>query len=236
MMVFAFLAGLTLARKRAPQFGIDKEKLSDVTFWAILSGILGARVFFIVQDLPYYLSHRSELFSFQFQGLTSFGGFIVGGIVAAIVCKKKGIPILGYLDLIAPPFLLGHVIGRIGCLLNGCCHGRPTDHAFPFAAFSAEVNTTVVPAQLYDSAMNLVALFVLLKLEKRFPREGYTMGMALVLHGLARFIYEFFRAGTSSSTIGSLPITDGHVMAVLIMAVGGIFIMRSKPRQIEVPA
>ncbi|MBS1727227.1 MAG: prolipoprotein diacylglyceryl transferase [Armatimonadetes bacterium] len=236
MMVVAFLASLMLARKRAPKFGISADSLSDIAFWAILAGILGARVFFIIQEIPYYSKHLGELLSIQFQGLTSFGGFIVGGLVAAYVCKKKGVPILACMDLFAPAFILGHAIGRIGCLLNGCCHGAPAKSAFPFLAYSSEVNAYCVPAQLYDSAMNVGVLFLLLSLEKRSHRRaGYTLGMALILHGLTRFIYEFFRAGTSSTTIGlgNLPITDGHVMAVVIMVVGGFFVLRSKP--VEVP-
>ena len=236
MMVIAFVASLWLATKRAPKFGIDSKGLSDVAFWAIIAGILGARLFFIVQDLPYYLKHREELFSAQFQGLTSFGGFIVGGFVAAYICKKKGIPVMGFLDLVTPAFLLGHAIGRIGCLLNGCCHGRPAEHAFPFAVYSSEIEKYCVPAQIYDSLMNVGALFLLLWLEKRFPRHGYTLGMGLVLHGLTRFIYEFFRAGSSSTTIGSLPITDGHIMALVIMVAGAFFVVRSKARPIEVLA
>lgn len=234
MMVVAFLASLWLATKRAPKFGIDPKKLSDVAFWAILAGIFGARLFFIIQDIPYYTKHLNELFSIQFQGLTSFGGFIVGGLVAAYVCKKKGIPVLGFLDLVTPAFLLGHAIGRIGCLLNGCCHGRPATSAFPFTVYSSEIDKYCVPAQIYDSAMNVGALFLLLWLEKRAPRQGYTLGMGLVLHGLTRFIYEFFRAGSSSTTIGNLPITDGHVMALVIMIVGVFFTLRARP--IEVPA
>lgn len=232
-MVIAFLVGMAMATKRAPKFGIDPKKLSDVVFWAIITGILGARLFFIVQDLPYYLSHRNELFSIQFQGLTSFGGFIVGGIVAAIVCKRKGIPVLGFLDLIAPAFLVGHAIGRIGCLLNGCCHGRPAQNAFPFTVFSSEINAYCVPAQIYDSVMNIGALFLVLWLEKRSNRPGFTLGWALILHGAARFIYEFFRAGSSSSTIGSLPITDGHIMALLTSVVGTVFLLRAKPVEVQ---
>lgn len=233
-MVIAFAAALALARYRAPKFGINPDKLSDVAFWSIIAGIFGARIFFIVQDIPYYLKHTNELFSFQFQGLTSFGGFIVGGLVAAYVCKKKGIPVLACLDLVAPAFLVGHAFGRIGCLLNGCCHGRPAQSAFPFTVYSSEINQYCVPAQLYDSAMNVGALFLVLWLEKKFPRQGYTLGITLVLHGLTRFIYEFFRAGSSSTTIANLPITDGHVMALVIMVVGSLFIFRAKP--VEVPA
>ncbi len=227
-MVLALLAGLLMARKRAPSRGITPDQITDVSFWLIIGGILGARLFFIGREYKYYFSHPGELFSFQFQGLTSFGGFIVGSLAAAWACKKKGISPLNYLDVIAPAFLIGHAIGRFGCLFNGCCHGAPAKTAFPFTVFSVENKQYNVPAQMYDSAMNIVAVFVLLWLEKKYPKRGFTFGMMMVLHGFARFIYEFFRAGASSTTIANSSFTEGHLMALGIMIVGTVIAMRSK--------
>src|SRR5277367_440857 len=80
MMVVAFVAAIWLANLRAARYGIDKNQVGDMAFWTLVSGVLGARIVFILQDLPYFLSHRNELFSLQFQGLTSFGGLIFGGL------------------------------------------------------------------------------------------------------------------------------------------------------------
>lgn len=227
-MVVAFLLSLLVASKRAERFGFTKQQVSDVAFVAIIGGILGARVFFIIQDLPYFLSHLDQLFSLQMQGLTSFGGFIVGGAVAAIWCRRKNLSVIGFLDLASPAFLVGHAIGRIGCLLNGCCHGAVAATAFPFTVYSAEAKAQTVPAQLYDSLMNVVIFFVVLQLEKKSSKPGFTFGLAMTLHGLTRFIYEFFRAGSSSTTIGSLPFTEGHIMALLVSAFGLFFLLRSR--------
>jgi prolipoprotein diacylglyceryltransferase len=76
--------------------------------------------------------------------------------------------------------------------------------------------------------MNIAAFFLLLWLEKRNPKQGFAFGMMMVLHGFARFIYEFFRAGASSTTIGNLPFTEGHIMALGIMIVGAYFALRTK--------
>ena len=232
MMVLALLAGLTFARKRAPSHGVTPDQITDVSFWLIIGGILGARIFFVAQEYQYYFSHPKELLTIQFQGLTSFGGFIVGTLAAAWACKKKGISAMTFLDVIAPAFLIGHAIGRIGCLLNGCCHGQPAKSAFPFLAYSVENKQYNVPAQMYDSAMNIAAVILLLWLEKRYPKKGFSFGMMMVLHGLARFIYEFFRAGASSTTIGNLPFTEGHIAALGIMIVGAFIALR--PRRVPV--
>lgn len=229
IMVVSFIFSLWLARSRATKFGFTKDQVGDVAFVAIIAGILGARAFFIIQDLPYYLKNLNELFSIQFKGLTSFGGFIVGGVAAAIYCKKKKLSAVGFLDLAAPAFLIGHAIGRIACLLNGCCHGHPTASAFPFRAFSPENNQYNVPAQLYDSVMNLVVLGLVLWMDKKDRKPLYIFGMTFFLHGLTRFIYEFFRAGSSSTTIGGSPFTEGHVVAMLISLFGLFFVLKPSP-------
>jgi phosphatidylglycerol:prolipoprotein diacylglycerol transferase len=225
-MVVAFLLSLMVASRRAERFGFSKQQVSDVAFVAIIGGILGARIFFIAQRLPYYLAHTDELFSLQMQGLTSFGGFIIGGIAAAIWCRRKKLSVIGFLDLAGPAFLLGHAVGRIGCLLNGCCHGAIATSAFPFTVYSAEARAQTVPAQLYDSAMNLIVFFLVLRLEKRSTKPGYTFGLVFLLHGITRFIYEFFRAGSSSTTIGGSPFTEGHVMAIAVSLFGLYFFLR----------
>jgi phosphatidylglycerol:prolipoprotein diacylglycerol transferase len=225
-MVVAFLLSLMVASRRAERFGFSKQQVSDVAFVAIIGGILGARIFFIAQKLPYYLAHTDELFSLQMQGLTSFGGFIIGGIAAAIWCRRKKLSVIGFLDLAGPAFLLGHAVGRIGCLLNGCCHGAVATSAFPFTVYSAEARAQTVPAQLYDSAMNLIVFFLVLQLAKRSTKPGYTFGLVFLLHGITRFIYEFFRAGSSSTTIGGSPFTEGHVMAIAVSLFGLYFFLR----------
>jgi len=121
---------------------------------------------------------------------------------------------------------LGHAVGRIGCLLNGCCHGAVATSAFPFTVYSAEARAQTVPAQLYDSAMNLIVFFLALQLEKRSTKPGYTFGLVFLLHGITRFIYEFFRAGSSSTTIGGSPFTEGHVMAIAVSLFGLYFFLR----------
>jgi phosphatidylglycerol---prolipoprotein diacylglyceryl transferase len=219
MMVIAFIVSLTIARKRAPRFGMTAEQVSDVSFWTIIGGILGARLFFIVQDSSYW-KNPSQLLTIQFQGLTSFGGFIIGGLLGAYMCKRRKLPVLGYLDSVAPAFLVGHAIGRIGCLFNGCCHGARNDHAFPFSVYSSEAKCLTAPAQLYDSLLNLIAFGIVMYISRNNQKAGFAFGMAFFVHGITRFIYEFFRAGASSTSSLGIGLTDGHIMAALVAAAG----------------
>lgn len=229
MIMVAFLAGLWLVRRRANLFGFDPQKLTDLCFYILVAGILGARILFILQELPYYLSHKDELFSLRFEGLTSFGALIAGLGLVIVWAKRTRAPLGSLTDLLGPAFLLGHVFGRIGCYLNGCCYGRTCAADAPLATQFYGVPGFHVPAQLFDSAMNLVGLGLILLYERRGFRPGQGFGAVLIVHGLARFIYEFWREGTdaevrsgiaSSTYWGHLPITQAQGVAIALMVAG----------------
>jgi len=241
VMVVAFMAAIWLANRRAARYGIDKNQIGDMAFWTLVSGVLGARIVFILQDLPYFLSHRSELFSLQFQGLTSFGGLIFGAAAVVIWSIKHKFPVWKFLDVAAPAFVLGHAIGRIGCLLNGCCFGGVCSPTLPWGIHVPGSTVLHHPAQAYDTLMNLAVVGILLWRENKGLQLGQLTGLALALHGLTRVVYEFWRAGTlaqvnaneaSSTYWGNLPFTQAQAMAALIILVGvGIYVMAGYKRQ-----
>src|SRR4051812_5473146 len=115
VLIIGFLVGLFIARKRAPRYGINPNKLSDVAFIALIAGVLGARILFLIQEPP---KDWHEYFSPEFAGLTSFGGLIGGALVMALWARKNKISMRALLDVFGPPLLVAHAIGRVGCLLN----------------------------------------------------------------------------------------------------------------------
>jgi phosphatidylglycerol:prolipoprotein diacylglycerol transferase len=185
--------------------------------------VLGARLAFILQELPYYRQNLGELFSLQFKGLTSYGGFVAGFVVLWIYARKQARPLSALLDTFAAPFLLANAIGRVGCLLNGCCFGPRCGP--PWGVHVEGSPGLHQPAQLYESLMNLLGLWILLRLERKGLKQGQSIGAMFVLFGVGRFIYEFWRAGLSSSYLGSLPITDAQLVAALV-AIGGALAYR----------
>jgi phosphatidylglycerol:prolipoprotein diacylglycerol transferase len=246
MIVLGFLAGLFLAIKRAPKYGITPAQVQDVAFYALIAGIIGARVVFIALEWHYYSAHLNEVLSLRFAGLTSFGGLFFGMAAIAIWCRKVKVPFLALCDIFAPTFLLAHAIGRVGCLLNGCCFGGVCPADYPVGIHILGDDRLHHPAQVYDSLMNLVALGVILQVERIRAFSGQIFALFMVLHGIARFIYEFWRAGTpeqvargaASSTYmvisgQQLPITDAQVMALAMVLAGGImyevFSRRKRP-------
>ena len=223
MLIVAFFVGVWMARRRAGKYGVEPDKVWDVAFWMLIGGVLGARILFILQDLPYFLQHRDQLWTLRFEGLTSFGG-VIGGLIALLIwCLVVKVGALKLLEVFAPCFLVGSAIGRVGCLLNGCCYGGRC--TLPWAITVFDPNGHMLPgryhpAQIYDSLMNLAALAVVLWWERRKPALGQVMALTLVLHGVARFIYEFWRAGTTSDYYDGLHLTDAQLAAGFVSLVG----------------
>jgi phosphatidylglycerol:prolipoprotein diacylglycerol transferase len=237
MMVVALCLSTWLALSRAARFGLVKEQIFDISFWAILGGVLGARAFYIVQEWDVYSKDLSQVLTFRFQGLTSFGGLVGGFLGAWVACKlarpKEGqnnIRFIDFLDCAGPAFVLGSAIGRIGCLLNGCCYGPIAQAAFPFLAYSAECQANTAPAPLYDAMMNLGGLAVLVALFKKRTPAGHDFGQSLMIFGVARFIYELWRAGGSSTVIGRTWITEAQVAALIIAVIGLALVLRAQRR------
>ena len=100
-------------------------------------------------------------------GLSWFGGLIAGGLCAMIYIKRKNLPVLLFLDMIAPFVALGQAIGRIGCFLNGCCQGIEAS----FGVYFPEYHAVLVPTQIYSSLL-LLGIFVALRLMQDRPRQA----------------------------------------------------------------
>jgi phosphatidylglycerol---prolipoprotein diacylglyceryl transferase len=220
MIIVGFLAGIWLAAKRAPRYGFEPSKIYDVGFWTLLAGIIGARIVFILQ-VPQFWERWRDFMTLRFDGLTSFGGLGFGIAALGIWAWRTKSSFIKLLDLLLPGFVLGHIIGRIGCLLNGCCHGRVCAVDATWCVAVPHSEALHFPAQAVDSAMNVPVLFALLWFERRRPGIGQVSALFFILHGATRFIYEIFRAGASSELIGGTPVTHAQVFSLFMMALGG---------------
>ena len=123
MLMLAILAASTAARWRAQQLGLDPELIVSLALWLVVSGIAGARIFYVVQYRDQYWHQPWAILQFYEGGLVVYGALIGAGVGSIAFLKRRKLPILAIADLVTPSLMLGLAIGRIGCLLNGCCWG-----------------------------------------------------------------------------------------------------------------
>ncbi|MBX3097382.1 MAG: prolipoprotein diacylglyceryl transferase [Fimbriimonadaceae bacterium] len=228
LMVIAVVAGVILAVRRAPRFGLNRDQILDMAVWAVIPGIIGARLAYILMNWKdEFAGHPERLLTLKFEGLTSFGALILGGVGVFLFAKYRKISVRDLLDTMATPMLLGWGIGRIGCLLNGCCYGRVCESGFcvDFGHYGSHQ-----PAQLVETVIMLLGVFALSALEKAqtYRRPGTSFALSLIVFNVSRFIYEFFRGGTpeeyragivSGRYLSWAPITEAQLTSILFIVV-----------------
>lgn len=190
MLAIAFIVASVLAGARAKNEGINPDIIFNLSFFIFICGIIGARLFYVFENFSYYFKHIPEIIKLQQGGLSWFGGFFAACICGFIYIKSKKLSFLKMLDLLAPFLALAQSLGRIGCLLNGCCFGKVSSFGLYFEAHDA----VLIPTQLYSSIF-LLALFYFLRLAQDRPhKEGKVFFLYLLIYSLGRFFIEFLRA------------------------------------------
>jgi phosphatidylglycerol:prolipoprotein diacylglycerol transferase len=150
----------------------------------------------------------------QHGGMSWFGGLTLGGLCGLIYLKKKQLSVYKVLDLIVPFLALAQAIGRIGCLLNGCCFGKVSNFGIYFPLHQA----TLIPTQLYSSLLLLLIFIILRFLQERPHQPGQILFTYLLLYSLKRFFIEFFRAD-NPRVFGGLTLFQLISIAIFCLAV-----------------
>lgn len=190
MLALAFIIASFLAAKQANKEKLGGDSIFNLLFISLISGLIGARIFYILENLSYYAANPLEMILLQHGGLSWFGGFFLASLAAVIYLKNKRLPIFKTLDLIVPFLSLAQAIGRIGCLLNGCCFGYPSESGLFFPGHEA----ILVPTQLFSS-LALVIIFIFLRfLQDRPHKTGEIFFAYILLYSIKRFFIEFIRA------------------------------------------
>jgi phosphatidylglycerol---prolipoprotein diacylglyceryl transferase len=132
MVVLGAAAGVAMATYRARRVGLDAEIIWSLALWLFVGGIVGARLFYVIEywDQRFRSDSLSEtllkILDFPEGGLVIYGGLFGAALAAWFFLRKHHLPVLATADLIAPSLMIGLALGRIGCLLNGCCYGGPS--------------------------------------------------------------------------------------------------------------
>lgn len=196
LTALAFAAAAFWAVRRGRAAGLTGRQLSLLAAAAFISMMGGARAGYVLLNWQvHYRQHLDQVFRFDKGGLTIFGGLIAVWIVVAWLLRRWRQPVQATIDRMMPPLVLGQVIVRVGCFLQGCCYAfftdRPWGVAFPPETLKRH------PTQLYEVAALLGILAVMLLAE----RKGRTPPPHFLIYGLLygsfRFAVDFLRADSS---------------------------------------
>jgi len=192
-IAIGFLCALRVVKVLAPRSGLPENQMLDLSFYTLLVGLLGARIFFIFDSFNHFRLYPLEIFQVWKGGLSFLGGPLLCTPFLIGYARRKRLPIWKILDIMAPALAIGHCFGRIGCFLAGCCYGKFTNLPIGVKLSSEFVDSSVRgvpihPVQLYESA-GLFILFLFLNKLFRMKKFDGQVGLTYA------FLYPLFRIG-----------------------------------------
>ncbi len=229
----AFLAGLWTASRRGMRVGIKGETIVDLGPWLIVGTIAGARTLYVFSYWHEEFAGRPwpAILEVWRGGLVFYGGFVGACVAFLIYVLWQKLPMWLLADVLAPSIALGAAIGRMGCLMNGCCYGRACD--LPWAIHFPPGHRTyphgVHPTQLYDAALNLCLYAFLAWLFRRKKFPGQVFAAYLVGYALTRSLGEFFRGDYPQHYLGGWA-TPAQLVSAGIL-VSGVVLLAVLPRR-----
>ena len=229
-LAVAFAVGVWVACRRAPRHGVDPELILEVGTAAVVSSLLGSRLLWVVTHPEVFRPPQGTFTdAFGLSGLSMQGGIVLAVVTCIGWIVFRGGSILRTSDLALTSVALGEGITRIGCFLNGCCHGVETDLpwavSFPAGSLPWQVlgDVAVHPAQLYAAAGGFALFAALSAWLAREPAPGLVAAGWLLGTGFLRIAVDVFRwyePEVTLATIGGVAFTVNTPVSLAMLAAG----------------
>ena len=236
-MFLGVIVGIIVAYIEIKRKKINLSNFSDMAFYAILFGFLGARIYYVLFNLDFYLANPIEIIKVWNGGLAIHGG-IIGAVIAIYVyCKRNKLAFIEMLDICAPAIVIGQVIGRWGNFFNSEAHGGIVTKSFlesmhlpNFIINGMYINGNYYhPTFLYESILNLICFIVLMFLRKNKDiKIGVLTGIYLIWYGIVRIFIESLR--TDSLMLGSIKMAQLIGLPMIIIGIILIIISGNKDK------
>jgi len=235
MMALAFVVGTFLGLREARRLSLDEDKVVNVILITLVASVLGARMLYVLEHLPEFRREWTSVLALWQGGLTLYGGVAAGTFAGLVAARRMGLPIWITADALTPALALGTMFGRVGCFLNGCCYGRPTDlpwgvkfphDSFAFLEFGDQ---RVHPSQLYNALAGLALFAIFQSLRRRFRVPGVMFWTFIAAFALIRIPLDFTRAYEADAVllrVGVADVTESQLMSAVMILFAGLMILR----------
>lgn len=235
-ILLGVIVAYILITREGKKQGLPKEFISDLIFYTLIIGILGARVYYCVFNLDYYLANPSEILKIYNGGLAIHGGVIAGLIFVYFYTKKKNVSFIKILDIVAPAVIIAQSFGRWGNFFNQEAHGGITTyqnlknmHIPEFIINGMHIEGKYYyPTFFFESIWCLIG-FIILMIARRNKnlRKGFQIGFYFIWYGLGRFFIEAFR--TDSLMFFGLKIAQ--IVSLIGIIIGIIIIVTNRNKK-----
>lgn len=235
-ILLGVIVAYILITREGKKQGLQKEFISDLIFYTLIIGILGARVYYCVFNLDYYLANPSEILKIYNGGLAIHGGVIAGLIFVYFYTKKKNVSFIKILDIVAPAVIIAQSFGRWGNFFNQEAHGGITTyqnlknmHIPEFIINGMHIEGKYYyPTFFFESIWCLIG-FIILMIARRNKnlRKGFQIGFYFIWYGIGRFFIEALR--TDSLMFFGLKIAQ--IVSLIGIIIGIIIIVTNRNKK-----
>lgn len=235
-ILLGVIVAYILITREGKKQGLPKEFISDLIFYTLIIGILGARVYYCVFNLDYYLANPSEILKIYNGGLAIHGGVIAGLIFVYFYTKKKNVSFIKILDIVAPAVIIAQSFGRWGNFFNQEAHGGITTyqnlknmHIPEFIINGMHIEGKYYyPTFFFESIWCLIGFIILMIARKnKNLRKGFQIGFYFIWYGIGRFFIETLR--TDSLMFFGLKIAQ--IVSLIGIIIGIIIIVTNKNKK-----
>jgi len=226
MVVLAVIVGIGVSLWFAKGSKIEKEIIYSAAPWAIVGGIIGARLFHVIDYFgSTYIHDPALIFTQFFNGLSILGTIFGATLAVFLFARIKHLQIGHIADVIVPALPLAQAVGRIGCTINGDAYGTPTSWPWAFIYTHPDASSTTIlwearhPSPVYEITWDLMLFAVLLLLRGRLKPDGSLFILYLAIYSFGRFFIEFTRAVTSNQINVAGLLHAPHFITLIVFTV-----------------
>lgn len=242
IMGLCILIAYVVFSREGKRKGIDEELLFNFLFWMVIIGYIGARLYYVVFRLNYYLANPAQIMMIWQGGIAIYGGIIAGALTIYTMSKRHQLNPATMFDITAPAIMLAQALGRWGNFINQEAYGGEVSRSFLESLYLPnfiieQMNVNGVyhhPTFLYESLWNLLGfvLILMLRRQPKFFRQGEVAATYVIWYGIGRTFIESMR--TDSLYLGPLRVSQW--LSMILVVAGIIFIIyRRKQSFPEIP-
>lgn len=241
IIVSGVIIAMWLSTREAVRVGLKPDDVTDFMLIGLPVSIIGARLYYILFDLQYYIDDPSQIFNIRSGGIAIYGALIAGGIWLYFFCQRNFISPWTFLDIAAPSVLLAQGIGRWGNFMNHEAFGAEVSRSFLESLYIPKfiIDNMYIdeayrqPTFLYESVWNVIGFVVLIFLRKKtgLLKEGEVFLSYLIWYGFGRFFIEGMRTD-SLYLFGDIRVSQA-LSALLFFGAIGLLIWRRKNQTLK---
>jgi len=227
-IMMAVLSAILIASLLGRRKGIDSGEIYSLALWVVFAGIVGARLFHVIDQLDYYAANPLQIWQFQRGGLAIWGALAGGGIAAAVYAWIRHLPIARLADVLALALLVAHVIGRYASLINGDAYGAVTTLPWGFIYTHPDallppnlLGLPTHPYPVYEIIWNAIALLVIWQVNRHAKKDGLVFLSYVSLYSLGRLVLSFVRQENMTFWV----LQQAQVIAALVLVASLVIIL-----------